>query len=248
LIEQSAEQNVSRGRMTSKSEPVIVAVDGPAGSGKSSICAKVCELVNWTYLNTGALYRGVGLIATRMNLDLSDDAALANMVEEIEHELRWNSDTKSLFYKDEDLSSKILSQEAGNAASKVAKLPLLRQRLLPVQRNLILSSPKGALVDGRDIGTVVFPRASLKIFLTASLDVRTRRRVNQLEKAGSETKDEATFARIKNEIASRDNQDEQRGQAPLRKADDAVVLDTSAMNINEVVDKIVSMLKEKGLV
>mgnify|MGYP005636851769 CR=1 FL=1 len=247
-MEIDAGQHTTRERMVRKTKPIIVAVDGPAGSGKSSICAKVCELVEWSYLNTGALYRGVGIIALEKGLDLENDNLIANMVDEVKSELRWDSAKKSLSYKDSDLSEQLLTQAAGSAASKVAKLHQVRERLLPVQRDLIMSSPLGALVDGRDIGTVVFPNADLKIFLTASIEERTKRRLAQLVAAGTAEDNSETFERIKLEISRRDTQDIERGEAPLRKADDAIELDTSHMNLEEVINTIVGMLKDRKLV
>jgi cytidylate kinase len=239
-----------KGLMSSKQKdleaPTIVAVDGPAGSGKSSICAQVAEQIGWTYLNTGALYRGVGVIALEQGINLDDEAAVAGMLDEVAPDLRWDSTTKSLLYKDENLSSKLLTREAGIAASKVAKQSLVRERLLPVQRDLILASPHGALVDGRDIGTVVFPNAELKIFLTASLDERAKRRLKQLQGTDKNRNDAETLNRIREEISSRDSQDERRGEAPLRKADDAIEVDTSSMTIVEVIEHIVLMIKERG--
>lgn len=224
--------------------PMIVAVDGPAGSGKSSICHKVAERIGWSYVNTGALYRAVGLLAARLRLDLNDERAVSDLVDSLAPDLSWRAESRELWLGSENLTPQLLSEAAGAAASVVAKQSLMRQRLLPVQRQLTLSAPVGALVDGRDIGTVVFPDADLKIFLTASLDERSRRRLQQLGGVDSQE----ILDDIKAGIAARDEQDGARGVAPLKQASDAVVVDTSYMGVEETVDTIVSLLRQRGLV
>lgn len=227
--------------------PSIIAVDGPAGSGKSSICNLVAERLGWTYVNTGALYRAVGLIADERSIDLTDGERVSRIVEEIAPQLRWDSKGSQLWLGERNLTNDLLSVKAGNAASAVAKLEQVRQNLLPVQRQLALKTPKGALVDGRDIGTVVFPDADLKVFLTASLEERASRRFLQLVESGKiqKTIDEGQRDRVLKElaesIAARDAQDSSRDKAPLVQAEDAVYVDTSEMNIKAVVEHIVSL-------
>lgn len=233
----------SRGPAVTTSGPFIVAVDGPAGSGKSSICHQVAERIGWSYVNTGALYRAIGLLALRHQVDLDDDARLAELVDEISPHLNWNYKTKELLYKDDNLTSFLQSEEAGYAASKVARSPLVRERLLPVQRQMTMKAEKGALVDGRDIGTVVFPEADLKVFLTASLEERSRRRMSQL---GSD--ENSNLNDIKEGLARRDKRDELRDVAPLKQADDAVVLDTSDIGFDETVDALIAMIRERGMI
>lgn len=223
--------------------PKIVAVDGPAGSGKSSICHRVAERIGWSYINTGALYRAIGLIAHRRQVDLENERAVARLVDEIAPQLSWHAATRELWLGLENLSPLLLTEEAGAAASIVAKQSLMRERLLPVQRQLTMSAPVGALVDGRDIGTVVFPDADLKIFLTASLDERSRRRLHQL---GGESSQEQLES-IKAGIAARDEQDGGRGVAPLKQASDAIVVDTSSMNVEQTVNAIILLLEQQGL-
>ncbi len=226
------------------SKPKIVAVDGPAGSGKSSICDEVSKRIGWTYINTGALYRGVGLLALSRGIDLNDSASLAAMVDEIAPGLAWRSDERSLWYKDRNLTLEMNSEQAGYAASKVAKQAAVRDCLLPVQRQLTLSAPKGSLVDGRDIGTVVFPDADLKVFVTASLEERSRRRMHQL---GTDTEPQA-LEDIRKGIARRDERDQGRDTAPLKQASDAVVLDTSDLSMEESILALIRLLKERDLV
>ncbi len=224
--------------------PKIVAVDGPAGSGKSSICYKISGQLGWSYINTGALYRAIGVLALAMGIDLDDEQSLAAMIDRISGDLRWDQTERELWYGEQNLTAKLQSEEAGYGASKVAKQNLVREKLLPVQRLLTLASKNGALVDGRDIGTVVFPDADLKIFLTASLEERSRRRMHQL---GAEHIDPEALEDVKKGIARRDERDEHRSVAPLKQADDAVVVDTSHLSIDETVAVLVKLIKEQGL-
>jgi cytidylate kinase len=235
--------SASRGVNMAKSGPFIVAVDGPAGSGKSSICHKVAEKIGWNYINTGALYRAVGLLAIRSKVDLEDEVRLANLVDEVAPHIAWNHKTKELLYKNDNLTAYLQSEETGYAASKIARSGIVRERLLPVQRQMTMTSEKGALVDGRDIGTVVFPEADLKVFLTASLEERSRRRLSQL---GSQ--EVSNIEEIKEGLARRDQRDEHRDVAPLKQAADALVLDTSNINFDETVDTLIKMIKERGLI
>jgi len=233
----------SKGTNVTSTGPFIVAVDGPAGSGKSSICHKVAEKIGWNYINTGALYRAVGLLALRHQVDLDDEIRLATLVDDVAPHLTWNNKSKELFFKDDNLTDFLQSEETGYAASKVARSPIVRERLLPVQRQMTLSAEKGALVDGRDIGTVVFPEADLKVFLTASLEERSRRRLSQLGADDSVNLDD-----IKQGLARRDNRDEHRDVAPLKQAEDALVLDTSNINFDQTVDALIEMIRERGLI
>ncbi len=242
----SAAEPVARGLLLKRERPIIVAVDGPAGSGKSSICFHVCERVGWTYVNTGALYRVVGHVARREGVSIDDERAVAALVDRMAPDLRWDSAARALFYQGRDVTPDLASEAAGLAASKVAKQGLVRERLLPVQKLLTLAAPVGALVDGRDIGTVVFPDADLKIFLTASLEERSRRRLNQL---GVDVEgNHAVFGDIMRGIASRDERDAHRGVSPLKQAADAVVVDTSTLTLDQTVDAIIELLRARGLV
>ncbi len=226
----------------SAQKPKIVAVDGPAGSGKSSICNQVSEIIGWTYINTGAIYRAVGILALAEGIDLDDTKGLEGLVERVSPRLRWDSHKKELWCGDQHLTPLLNSEQTGYAASKIASQGRVREKLLPVQRQLTLSAPIGALVDGRDIGTVVFPDADLKIFLTASLEARSRRRQKQL---GT---DEDELEQIKQGIAKRDQRDEGREAAPLKQASDALLLDTSSLSMDESVAALVEILKSRHLI
>jgi len=225
--------------------PKIVAVDGPAGSGKSSICATVCKNLGWSYVNTGALYRAVGLMAHDRGIALVEGEGIKRILDEFSPGVRWEHESARLFVGVEDLTPRLGSVEAANGASAVAKMQMVRDALLPLQRRLALSAPRGAIVDGRDIGTVVFPDADLKIFMTASLEQRAARRLKQLERSG--IKPDLTHAEIMRGIASRDEQDSQRDSAPMRKAADAVLFDTSEMDVEQAITNLRTLIKSKGL-
>lgn len=225
--------------------PKIVAVDGPAGSGKSSICSTVCRKLGWSYVNTGALYRAVGLLAHDRGVALVEDQGLKKVLDEFASTVRWDHESARLFVGVDDFTSRLDSVEAGNGASAVAKMQIVRDALLPIQRRLALAVPRGAIVDGRDIGTVVFPDADLKIFMTASLEQRATRRLKQLENSGDRTS--ISHSDIMKAIASRDDQDTQRNSAPMRKADDAVLVDTSEMDVDGAILSLISLIKSRGL-
>jgi cytidylate kinase len=225
--------------------PKIVAVDGPAGSGKSSICATVCQDLGWSYVNTGALYRAVGLLALDRGVSLVEGPALKKLLEEFSDIVRWEHESARLFVGLEDFTPRLNSVEAGNGASAVAKMPMVREALLPLQRKLSLSAPRGAIVDGRDIGTVIFPDADIKIFMTASLEQRAMRRLRQLEKSGGLS--DLSHDDVKRAIASRDDQDSQRDSAPMRKAADAILFDTSEMDVEQAISKLKELIRSKGL-
>lgn len=230
----------------SMTRPKIVAVDGPAGSGKSSICATVCRDLNWSYVNTGALYRAVGLLAGDRGVPLAEGPALSKVLHEFAESARWEHETARLFVGVEDFTPRLNTVEAGNAASCVAKMATVREALMPHQRKLSLTAPRGAIVDGRDIGTVIFPDADLKIFMTASLEQRAMRRLKQIEKAGGAT--DFSHDDIMRGIALRDQQDSQRDSAPMRIAEDAIVFDTSHMNLEMAIESLKELLRAKGLV
>lgn len=223
----------------------IVAVDGPAGSGKSSVCLKACQRLGWTYVNTGFLYRAIACICRQRDLALDDDAALSRIIDEFSEELQWIPETQAVNFRGENLSPLLSTDRAGQDASLIAKNPLVREKLLPLQRRLALAAPRGAIVDGRDIGTVVFPDADLKIFLTASIEERARRRLRQLNDASAPSPSD--LAAITESIRLRDQQDAARGVAPLKQAEDALLLDTSGLDIQATIEKMIDMIVSHGL-
>ncbi len=218
-----------------KGRPKIIAVDGPAGSGKSSLCKQVCDLNNWTYVNTGALYRAVAFIAHKRDMEANPEN-LKRVVEDFSNHYRWSPDEGKLYYKDEELNPYLHSREVGEMASAVAKSDEVRQNLLPLQRDLALNAPRAALLDGRDIGTVVFPDADLKIFMTASLEERAKRRLKQLDE--NDSGNEKKLAALVDEIGRRDQQDRNRSNAPLTQAEDAILVDTTDLDVEQSLDKL----------
>lgn len=224
---------------------VIVAVDGPAGSGKSSVCSKVCQRLGWTYVNTGFLYRAIAHLCQQRFVAFDNNDALVAIIDSFAKGLNWDAETQAVWYEGRDLAPFLYTDQAGKDASLIAKNPLVREKLLPLQRKLALLSPVGAIVDGRDIGTVVFPDADLKIFMTASLEERARRRMHQLKDGAKASADE--IEALKKSIGQRDSQDAARGTAPLKQADDAILLDTSNMGLEGSIDFLVHLIKDKGL-
>ncbi|MBC7530598.1 MAG: (d)CMP kinase [Oligoflexus sp.] len=230
----------------SKQRCIIVAVDGPAGSGKSSVCSKACKRLGWTYVNTGFLYRAVAYICRQRQVALDDEQAIGTVIDEFTKSLVWDPETQAVWFQGENISGHLYTDLAGKDASLIAKNPLVRSKLLPLQRDLALRSPVGAIVDGRDIGTVVFPDADLKVFLTASIDERARRRIHQLKDGEVASSEE--LETIKASILARDTQDAARGVAPLIQADDAILLDTSHLKIDSTIEKLIELIQEKNLV
>ena len=170
-------------------KPFVVAVDGTAGSGKSSICSSTCEKNSWIYINTGALYRGIGYTAHKLKIDSNDPKQLEEVLDHFNKNYSWDHKTLTLSYQGENISPFLIAEEVGSMASKLASKSIVREKLLPLQRELINSySGHTVLVDGRDIGTVVCPNAPLKIFMSASIEARATRRVKQLESPQSSRK------------------------------------------------------------
>ncbi len=204
----------------------LIAIDGPAGSGKSSVAKLVAEKLKLNYLDTGAMYRAVGIYLHSKNLSPSDD--LSKVLDEIE--FFYNSG--DLYLNGEKLREQIRTAQAGKLASDFAVNPLVRLKLTEIQRNIC----KGGrfVVDGRDIGTVVLPNAQVKIFLTASFEERVRRRLKELCQKGVDL----TFEEVAEQIRLRDEQDSKRSLAPLRPAEDAIVIDTTGKSIEEVAQEI----------
>jgi cytidylate kinase len=213
----------------------VIAIDGPSASGKGTIAKRVAQELGYHYLESGALYRLVGLLALRQ--DLEDEAALAAAAEHMD--LVFLGD--EIVLEDEDVSQHIRHETVGNRASEVARMPAVRQALLARQR--AFRQPPGLVADGRDIGTVVFPDAALKIFLTASPEVRAERRYKQLIEKGIG----ANLRALSRDLAERDARDANRPIAPLVPAPDSQVLDSSALSIEEVVERILRHYRERKI-
>jgi len=207
----------------------VVTVDGPAGAGKSTASRALAQRLGFTHVDTGAMYRAVGVLARERGIDLDDDDALGLLVGGLSFELADNG--ARLLVDGRDVSAAIRQAEAGELASRVAVRPVVRTCLVPLQR--ALAPAHGVVMEGRDIGTVVFPDAPAKLYLTAAPTERARRRAVELRARG-ETVDEAVLAR---KLAERDRRDSQRAHSPLRPAADAVVLDTTTLALDAVVDE-----------
>lgn len=221
--------------------PPVLTIDGPSGSGKGTICALVARELGWHLLDSGALYRLVALGALRHDIDLADEAALAEYAAGLDvcFELQADGSAPRILLEGEAVGDAIRTETCGNAASKVAALGAVREALLQRQRDF--QQAPGLVADGRDMGTVVFPQAGVKIFLTASVDERAQRRYKQLKDKGIS----ANLPDLLTEIAERDERDAQRSVSPLKPAADAVVLDTTSLTINEVRDKVLDLCRER---
>jgi cytidylate kinase len=215
--------------------PVIVALDGPAGAGKSSVAAEVARRLGLALVDTGAIYRCVALAAQRRGVDWSDEAGLAALLPSLAIGFRFEGGTNRVFLGGEDVTLAVRAPEISRGASAVSARPAVRAGLLELQRRLARAAPLGAVLEGRDIGTVVFPDADVKFFVTAAPEVRARRRFAELEARGVEV----TFEQVLAEQRQRDADDSSRAVAPLRRASDARELDTSLLGLPEVVAAVV---------
>jgi cytidylate kinase len=223
--------------MTEKGE--IVTIDGPSGSGKSTISRKLAQRLNYTYLDTGAMYRAVGLLAQRRNIAFDDEKAIGVLLTDLDLQLLPGAVDTRVLLEGEDVSAAIRTAEMGMAASAVSALPVVREKLTQLQQQL---GRRGAVVaEGRDTGTVVFPQARYKFYLDASAEERARRRCNQLRQTGQDVNEEE----ILKQLIRRDHDDSSRTIAPLRAADDAIIINSSQMTIAEVLDFMMEQLAKK---
>ena len=219
-------------------EVPVLTIDGPSGSGKGTVSRAVAKALGWHLLDSGALYRLVALAARRAGIPLDDAAALAKVAERFDIGFDSGPAGEEIVrLEGQDVTRDIRTEEAGNDASKVASLPQVRAALLERQRRFAVSP--GLVADGRDMGTVVFPRAPVKIFLTASPEERALRRHKQLKEKGVA----ATLAALSLEIAERDRRDIMRSVSPLVASADAVLLDTTGMSIDAVVERVLGVVR-----
>lgn len=218
---------------------INVAIDGPAGAGKSTISRKAASELGYIYIDTGALYRTVGLNALSKGVDLQDDEAIiATLTDDLKVELKFIDGEQRMFLNGKDVSSEIRTPEASMAASRVSAVPGVREYLFDLQKNLAASN--NCIMDGRDIGTVVLPDADVKIFLTASPEARAQRRFKELQEKGTDT----SFDEVLKDMIKRDYDDSHRAIAPLKQADDAVLCDTSEIDLQQSIDLIIRTIKE----
>ncbi len=227
--------------MSSGSVPVIT-LDGPSGSGKGTVGQLLAQRLGWHFLDSGALYRAVALAAHRAGCTPQDAAAVAQIARRLEVQFQAHGQAPVRVLVDgEDVSDAIREEKISRLASQVAVLPEVRQALLDKQH--ALRQPPGLVADGRDMGTVVFPEATLKIFVTATPETRAERRHKQLKDKGLGV----NLARLAEEIRARDARDAERGASPLKPADEAHVIDTSCLTVAQVVDSILDLLRERRL-
>ena len=209
---------------------ISVAIDGPSGAGKSTLARRLAAEMGFVYVDTGAMYRSIGLYAVRAGVDPHDADAVAALLPKIRLDIRLLDGAQHIYLNGEDVSDAIRAENIGMAASAVAAHPAVRTFLLDTQRGLAAS--QNILMDGRDIGTVVLPNATVKIFLTASAEARAQRRAKELAEKGQP----ADFATVLADIQQRDYQDSHRAVAPLKQAADAILVDTSDIGLQESFD------------
>lgn len=218
---------------------VAIALDGPAGAGKSTIAKRAAKALDFIYVDTGALYRTIGLAATRQNVVPEPSAEVDTLLSKITVDLTFNDKGEQIVLLDgEDVSGFIRTPEASMMASKISAVPSVRAYLLDLQRNM--AKTHNVIMDGRDIGTVVLPDAKVKIFLTASPEARANRRYNELCEKGMDV----NYEDILNDVITRDYNDSHRETAPLKPADGCVMVDTTELDFEQSVEKIISVIKE----
>ena len=211
-----------------------IAIDGPAGAGKSTIAKLVAKKLKFIYVDTGAMYRAIAYELVRTGVDIDDDKALADACSKMKIEIQYEDEVQQVYMNGENVTPYLRTEETGNMASKSSAKAPVRAALLDIQRNMAVEH--NVVMDGRDIGTNVLPGAETKIYLTASADERANRRYKELTEKG----ESADYDKIKADIIERDERDMNRDIAPLKQAADAVLIDSSDMTIDEVVDEILS--------
>lgn len=216
-----------------------IAIDGPAGAGKSTIAKRVAAELGFLYVDTGALYRAIGLFVLRNRKNPKDSETVTSLLDRAQVDLRHLEGAQHIFLNGEDVSDAIRTPEASMAASDVSAISSVRQFLFETQRSI--AATRDVVMDGRDIGTVVLPDADVKIFLTASALVRADRRYRELLGKGQRV----LYPKVLEEVLQRDRQDSQREIAPLRQAPDAIMLDSTGMNADEVTERVIELVRNK---
>ncbi|MGH1428885.1 MAG: (d)CMP kinase [Arenicella sp.] len=218
----------------------VLTIDGPSGAGKGTICQYAALHLGWNYLDSGAVYRALAWLAYQEKVSFEDEQALVELASKLQLvcEVREN-DTAQIKVNGRVVNEELRTEETGELASKIAKLSLVRAELLAMQKRS--AEAPGLVADGRDMGTVVFPDAFLKVFLTATAEVRAQRRYQQLKLKGFDV----SIARLLEAIQARDARDSSRSASPLRAADDAIVIDTSKLSIDEVNSQVLDLVKQR---
>ena len=215
-----------------------IAIDGPAGAGKSTIAKKAAGELGFIYVDTGAMYRAVAVYLTESDISASDEDLVEKSIADISVEIKYEDGAQQVYLNGENVTSLLRTEATGNMASKTSKYKAVRSKLVDLQREL--AAAENVVMDGRDIGTTVLPDANVKIYLTASSDARARRRYDELKAKG----EECDLQKIKDDIEQRDYQDMHRDISPLKQADDAVLVDSSDMGIDEVVEAIKTVINK----
>ena len=219
---------------------INVAIDGPSGAGKSSISKTVAKELGYIYIDTGAMYRTLAYKALKLGIDINGDSiAVEHMLSDTVVDIRHCDDGQHMFADGEDVTAYIRTPEVSMGASDIAKIPFVRQWLLDLQRSFANSN--NCIMDGRDIGTVVLPDAKVKIFLTASPEARAERRLAELREKGSDI----SFEQVLEDMKKRDENDASRSCAPLKQADDAVLVDTSELDFEQSVAAVKAVIRQK---
>ncbi|MED4017272.1 (d)CMP kinase [Sutcliffiella cohnii] len=221
---------------------ISIAIDGPAAAGKSTVAKIVADKLGYIYIDTGAMYRAITFEAIRRGVELNSPSALEEVLNTVKVDLRLaNDNTQHVFINDEDITEPIRTHEVTNSVSIVAKHKNVREAMVARQQSMAANG--GVVMDGRDIGTHVLPNAEVKVFLLASVEERAIRRHNENIKKGFDS----NLEKLKEEIAKRDKLDSEREIAPLKKAEDAIEIDTTSLSIMEVVEKIMNLVTERAL-
>ncbi len=220
-----------------KTNKFIIAIDGPASSGKSTTAKELAKNLEYVYLDTGAMYRACGLQSHKENISLKDIPALTKMMQNIRVEIKYSQPNNIVLLNGEDVSQQIREPHIGKLASDISAIGVVREGMTTLQRKL--GKSKGIVMDGRDIGTVVFPNADFKFFMVADIDERAKRRFLEEKARGSQK----SFEEVKAELAQRDYNDSHRDIAPLKQAEDAIIIDSTNLTISEQVKKILEIIK-----
>jgi len=218
---------------------IRIALDGPSGSGKSTIAKKLSQKLNILYLDTGAMYRATALKAISLNIDTLDENGVRTFIDDIDLQIKYVDGTQHTYLDDQDVSEKIREPHVSMAASNISSLKCVRLKMVEMQRKI--ANEMSCVLDGRDIGSYVLPNADFKFYITASVDVRADRRFKELTLKGHTV----DFEELRQEIEQRDYNDKTRDFAPLKKAEDAVEIDTSYMTIEQVISKVLNYIEGK---
>lgn len=210
----------------------VITIDGPSGSGKGTIACRLAQKLGWHYLDSGALYRAIGWAVLHEGIESHDHAGLENLLKHLEIEIKESGPEYRLFANGQDITEAMRTEEVGNTSSKVSAIPMVRAALLQKQRDF-QKSP-GLVTDGRDMGTVVFPKADLKFYLIADLKERAKRRLKQLKLE----ENDASLREIEEFLAARDQRDENRAISPAKPARDVIIIDTTFLSVQQVLEKV----------